>query len=94
MLYILSSSRFPTKDWMPLGKFDMSADRVIQSFSTQVNEEFVKFVRVEILEHHGDEHYCPITTFRLAKIISKTVIFVLTVTKIIIKICHIYAYCY
>ena len=56
--------RFPTKDWTLIGQFDMTPDRSLQSFHTQVSEEFVKFLRVEMLEHHGKEHYCPLTTLR------------------------------
>ncbi|GFO39839.1 sun domain-containing ossification factor-like [Plakobranchus ocellatus] len=62
---VASSQRFPTKDWAPIGQFEMTPDRSVQSFHTQVSEEFVKFLRVEMLEHHGKEHYCPLTTLRV-----------------------------
>ncbi|BFZ19920.1 hypothetical protein BsWGS_22959 [Bradybaena similaris] len=62
---VFASQRYPTKDWLPVAKFDMVPERSIQSFSTRPSEEFVKFVRVELLEHYGDEHYCPISTFRV-----------------------------
>ncbi|CAL1533585.1 unnamed protein product [Lymnaea stagnalis] len=62
---VFASQRYPTKEWSPLGKFDMNPERVLQSFHTQLGDEFFKFVKVEMLEHHGDEHYCPLTTFRV-----------------------------
>ncbi|GFR89863.1 SUN domain-containing ossification factor-like [Elysia marginata] len=62
---VASSQRFPTKDWALIGQFEMTPDRSVQSFHTQVSEEFVKFLRVEMLEHHGKEHYCPLTTLRV-----------------------------
>ncbi|RUS80522.1 hypothetical protein EGW08_011706, partial [Elysia chlorotica] len=62
---VASSQRFPTKDWTQIGQFEMTGDRSVQAFHTQVRDEFVKFVRVEMLEHHGKEHYCPLTTLRV-----------------------------
>ncbi|XP_055896266.1 SUN domain-containing ossification factor-like isoform X2 [Biomphalaria glabrata] len=62
---VFASSRYPTKEWTALGKFDMSPARVVQSFATLLSEEFVKYVKVEMLEHHGGEHYCPLTAFKV-----------------------------
>ncbi|KAH9514595.1 hypothetical protein Btru_025756 [Bulinus truncatus] len=62
---VFASSRYPTKEWTTLGKYEMSPERVVQSYATVLSEEFVKYVKVEMLEHHGDEHYCPLTAFKV-----------------------------
>ncbi|KAK3609126.1 hypothetical protein CHS0354_036037 [Potamilus streckersoni] len=63
-LYI--SDRYPAKDWRAVGDFHMSEARSPQNFPvTGINEFYAKFVRVELLEHYGDEHFCPVTFFRV-----------------------------
>ncbi|KAL3872239.1 hypothetical protein ACJMK2_040175 [Sinanodonta woodiana] len=63
-LYI--SDRYPAKDWRFVGDFHMSEVRGLQNFPvTGINEFYAKFVRVELLEHYGDEHFCPVTFFRV-----------------------------
>ncbi|XP_055332170.1 SUN domain-containing ossification factor-like [Paramacrobiotus metropolitanus] len=64
-IQVSASVRFPTRDWIDLGRYDMKESRTIQNFSVAVKSGFVKYVRVEMLEHYGKEHYCPISLFRL-----------------------------
>ncbi|XP_023345107.1 SUN domain-containing ossification factor [Eurytemora carolleeae] len=52
------------KDWVEFGTFTYEDERSIQQFT---NEEGVlgKYAKVEVLSHHGTEHYCPISLFRV-----------------------------
>ncbi|XP_065582820.1 SUN domain-containing ossification factor-like [Artemia franciscana] len=58
------SDRYPTKEWVVLGSFSALDQRQEQSFDVD-SEHFGKFLKVEILSHFGNEHYCPITLFRV-----------------------------
>ena len=45
------------KDWIEFGTFTYEDERSVQTFK---NDGVVgKYVKVEILSHHGGEHYCP-----------------------------------
>ena len=57
---------FPTreKDWTTFGTFRAEDERTVQTFSA-VGDVFGKYVKVEILSHHGAEHYCPISHFKI-----------------------------
>ena len=46
------------------GTFEMTADKVPQPFSLIINSPYIKFVRMEMLDHYGNEHFCPVTLFR------------------------------
>lgn len=52
------------KDWMEFGTFSYQDERNTQTF---VNEAGVvgKYVKVEVLSHHGAEHYCPVSLFKV-----------------------------
>lgn len=52
------------KDWVFFGQFEAQDERSVQTFSIS-NGVFGKYARVEILSHHGTEHYCPISMFRV-----------------------------
>ncbi|ESO89582.1 hypothetical protein LOTGIDRAFT_125008, partial [Lottia gigantea] len=57
------SDRYPAKEWIPLGLYEASDERSVQSFQA-LNDQFVKYVKVELIEHYGNEHFCPVTLFR------------------------------
>lgn len=58
------SDRYPTKEWTNIGEFVAIEERNSQTFN--VKEGYVvQFVRVEMIDHYGTEHYCPLTWFRL-----------------------------
>ena len=52
------------KDWVEFGTFSYQDERITQTF---VNEAGVvgKYVKVEVLSHHGAEHYCPVSLFKV-----------------------------
>lgn len=52
------------KDWMEFGSFSYLDERNIQTFKSEVGV-VGKYARVEILSHHGSEHYCPVSMFKV-----------------------------
>lgn len=58
------SDRFPTRDWADVGQFTAQDVRDVQSFDLYPHL-FGKFIKVELLSHHGSEHYCPISLFKV-----------------------------
>ncbi|XP_050685390.1 SUN domain-containing ossification factor isoform X2 [Leptidea sinapis] len=58
------SDRFPTREWASVGQFTAQDMRDVQSFDLYPHL-FGKFIRVEMLSHHGSEHYCPISLFKV-----------------------------
>lgn len=52
------------KDWVLFGQFEAKDERTIQTFTSQ-ESVFGKYAKIEILSHHGSEHYCPISLFRI-----------------------------
>lgn len=58
------SDRFPTREWASVGQFTAQDMRDVQSFDLYP-QIFGKFIKVEMLSHHGSEHYCPISLFKV-----------------------------
>lgn len=58
------SDRFPTREWASVGQFTAKEMRDVQSFDL-FPHLFGKFIKVEMLSHHGSEHYCPISLFKV-----------------------------
>lgn len=58
------SDRFPTREWADVGQFTVQDTREIQSFDLYPHL-FGKFIKVEMLSHHGSEHFCPISQFKV-----------------------------
>ncbi|EDW90968.2 uncharacterized protein LOC6530329 isoform X1 [Drosophila yakuba] len=58
------SKRFPTRDWSNVGRFAAEDKRTIQTFDLHPHL-FGKFVRVEITSHYANEHFCPLSLFRV-----------------------------
>jgi len=52
------------KDWMEFGSFSYQDERNIQTFKSDVGV-VGKYAKVEILSHHGNEHYCPVSMFKV-----------------------------
>ncbi|KAK7094902.1 SUN domain-containing ossification factor-like [Littorina saxatilis] len=57
--------RYPAKEWLMNGTFEMTPDKVPQPFPLKMNSPYVKFVRIEMVDYYGKEHFCPITLFRV-----------------------------
>ncbi|RWS17396.1 hypothetical protein B4U79_15764 [Dinothrombium tinctorium] len=62
---VYGSERFPTREWSLLGSFTASDMRNLQNFELQQQNEFRKYIKVEILSYHGSEHYCPLSVFHV-----------------------------
>lgn len=65
------SDRYPVSKngWRILGEFEAENTRNLQMFSIANPQIWARYLRIEILSHHGDEYYCPIS---LIKVHGKT----------------------
>ena len=63
---VMMGNVFPgrDKDWSLFGQFQAEDSRTIQTFVSPEGV-FGKYVKVEILSHHGNEHYCPVSLFKI-----------------------------
>lgn len=61
---VFVSDRFPSRDWSNVGNFAAKDERDIQSFDLHPHL-FGKYIKVEMHSHHGSEHFCPISLFRV-----------------------------
>lgn len=52
------------KDWSLFGQFEAKDERFTQAFASS-EAVFGKYVKVEILSHHGNEYFCPISSFKI-----------------------------
>lgn len=58
------SDRFPTREWTSLGTITVEDQRTLQGFNLQ-HQGYGKFIKFELLNHYGTEHYCPISVIRV-----------------------------
>lgn len=61
---VFVSDRFPSRDWSNVGNFAARDERDVQSFDLNPHL-FGKYIKVEMHSHHGSEHFCPISLFRV-----------------------------
>lgn len=59
------SDRYPSRDWALAGRFTGQDERTVQAFNLSHTTNFGKYVKVEIHSHYGQEHYCPVSLFRV-----------------------------
>lgn len=59
------SDRFPTTDWVKLGEFKAQNLRIQQRFQIENSIIWTKFIKFEVLDHYGDEYYCPISSIQV-----------------------------
>ncbi len=62
------SLEVPIKDWLLLGQFEAKPNHLDQIFSfatTRIQGSFVKYLRINFDSHHGNEHFCPISSVRV-----------------------------
>ncbi|CAK5102959.1 unnamed protein product [Meloidogyne enterolobii] len=58
------SERYPTQEWILIGDFEAQNIRKLQSFDVkQQNTLYIRFVKLELLTHYGNEHFCTLSTF-------------------------------
>ncbi|VDK42788.1 unnamed protein product [Anisakis simplex] len=58
------SERYPTNEWNVLDEITAADSRDIQRFPINANG-YAKFIRIELLTHHGNEHYCTLSMVRI-----------------------------
>uniref|UniRef100_A0A8C7H0D6 SUN domain-containing ossification factor n=2 Tax=Oncorhynchus kisutch TaxID=8019 RepID=A0A8C7H0D6_ONCKI len=65
------SDRYPTNKWVKRGTFHARDERTVQSFPldehlyTKYVKMFTKYIKVELVSHHGSEHFCPLSLVRV-----------------------------
>jgi len=52
------------KDWIEFGTFDYEDERSVQTFTNEIGV-VGKYAKVEIMSHHGSEHFCPVSLFKV-----------------------------
>lgn len=62
---IYGSGHYPTRDWQLIGNFTANDVKQVQVFSFAGETEFRKFIKIEVLSHHGSEHFCPFSLVRM-----------------------------
>ena len=55
---------YPTNKWDKVGKFSMRNERCTQDFPLG-KPAYGKYIKVEMVNHFGQEHYCPISMIRV-----------------------------
>ncbi|KAE9412756.1 hypothetical protein Angca_006234 [Angiostrongylus cantonensis] len=60
-----SAERFPTGEWQLITELTAIDSRQIQQFSISSNGVYVKFMKVELLSHYGNEHYCTLSVLKV-----------------------------
>uniref|UniRef100_A0A5K3F7E5 SUN domain-containing protein n=1 Tax=Mesocestoides corti TaxID=53468 RepID=A0A5K3F7E5_MESCO len=61
------SDRYPAKQWDLIGTFEAMDVKGLQTFHIGGSStgRLIKYVKFELLDHYGNEHFCPITMVRL-----------------------------
>ncbi|XP_041752385.2 SUN domain-containing ossification factor-like [Coregonus clupeaformis] len=65
------SDRYPTNKWVKLGTFHARDERTVQSFPLDEHlyakyvKMFTKYIKLELVSHHGSEHFCPLSLIRV-----------------------------
>jgi len=52
------------KDWIDFGTFEYEDERSVQTFTNEIGV-VGKYAKVEIMSHHGSEHFCPVSLFKV-----------------------------
>lgn len=58
------SDRYPSKEWQELGTFDSTEERTVHKYQV-AEDNYSKFIKVDVVDHYGEEHFCPLTLFRV-----------------------------
>jgi hypothetical protein len=64
-LYVSDSFPIQKNGWTSLGVFDAQDVRDYQTFDIKNPKIWAKYVKIEIIEHYGNEFYCPLTVVRV-----------------------------
>ncbi|GMT05335.1 hypothetical protein PENTCL1PPCAC_27509, partial [Pristionchus entomophagus] len=61
-----AAERFPTQQWSVLGEWSLADTRTIQTLPVPADKLiYAKFIKLELLAHHGAEHFCTLSTVRV-----------------------------
>lgn len=61
------SDRYPVKidKWKNLGVFEARNSREIQAFLVENPQIWARYLRIEFINHYGNEYYCPLSLIRV-----------------------------
>ncbi|GMT31887.1 hypothetical protein PFISCL1PPCAC_23184, partial [Pristionchus fissidentatus] len=61
-----AAERFPSQQWSVLGEWSVADTRTVQTLPVPADARiYAKFIKLELLAHHGAEHYCTLSTVRV-----------------------------
>ncbi|XGW32566.1 hypothetical protein V3C99_017261 [Haemonchus contortus] len=60
-----AAERFPAGEWKLLTELTAVDSRQIQQFPIPNNGAYVKFIKVELISHYGNEHYCTLSVLKI-----------------------------
>ncbi|KAK5977794.1 SUN domain-containing protein [Trichostrongylus colubriformis] len=60
-----ATERFPAGEWQLLTEITVADSRQIQQFPIPNKGAYVKFIKVELLSHYGNEHYCTLSVLKI-----------------------------
>lgn len=60
-----SAERFPNGEWKLLSELTAADSRQSQQFHIPTNGAYVKFMKVELISHYGNEHYCTLSVLKI-----------------------------
>uniref|UniRef100_A0A8R1YEG3 Suco-1 n=1 Tax=Pristionchus pacificus TaxID=54126 RepID=A0A8R1YEG3_PRIPA len=61
-----AAERFPTQQWSVLGEWSLADTRTVQTLPVAADAlTYAKFIKLELLAHHGAEHFCTLSTVRV-----------------------------
>uniref|UniRef100_A0A158QP34 SUN domain-containing protein n=1 Tax=Haemonchus placei TaxID=6290 RepID=A0A158QP34_HAEPC len=60
-----AAERFPAGEWKLLTELTAVDSRQIQQFPIPNNGAYVKFMKVELISHYGNEHYCTLSVLKI-----------------------------
>ncbi|GMR30892.1 hypothetical protein PMAYCL1PPCAC_01087 [Pristionchus mayeri] len=61
-----AAERFPSQQWSVLGEWSIADVRTVQTLPVPAEKlTYAKFIKLELLAHHGSEHFCTLSTVRV-----------------------------
>ncbi|KJH40888.1 Sad1 / UNC-like protein, partial [Dictyocaulus viviparus] len=59
------AERFPAGEWQLITELTAIDSRQIQQFPISSNGIYIKFMKMELLSHYGNEHYCTLSVLKV-----------------------------
>jgi hypothetical protein len=62
---VYTASHYPNAEWRLVANLQSSDTKSVQLFLLPRQTEFLKFLKVQVNDHYGNEHYCPFSLIRV-----------------------------